>query len=117
MRVGIIQHQIVLPTSAPIAEQRNAIFKKIGKIISLAAEANVNIVCLQEAWCKTIFCKILKYLTYFQFYKEKYICFTAMPFVFCTREKFPWCEFAESIENGPSTTFLKDVFKIEINTR
>lgn len=55
MRVGIIQHQIVLPTSAPIAEQRNAIFKKIGKIISLAAEANVNIVCLQEAWCKTIF--------------------------------------------------------------
>lgn len=34
----------------------------------------------------------------------------AMPFVFCTREKFPWCEFAESVENGPSTTFLKNVF-------
>lgn len=32
-----------------------------------------------------------------------------MPFVFCTREKFPWCEFAESVENGPSTMFLKDV--------
>lgn len=33
-----------------------------------------------------------------------------MPFVFCTREKFPWCEFAESVENGPSTMFLKEVF-------
>lgn len=32
-----------------------------------------------------------------------------MPFVFCTREKFPWCEFAESVETGPTTLFLKDV--------
>lgn len=32
-----------------------------------------------------------------------------MPFVFCTREKFPWCQLAESVENGPSTTFLKKV--------
>lgn len=54
VRVGVIQHQIVLPTSAPIIEQRNAIYKKIGKIISLAAEANVNILCLQEAWRKTV---------------------------------------------------------------
>lgn len=37
------------------------------------------------------------------------LCFLAMPFVFCTREKFPWCEFAESVTDGPSTTFLKDV--------
>lgn len=54
VRVGVIQHQIVLPTSAPIIEQRNAIYKKIGKIISLAAEVNVNILCLQEAWRKTV---------------------------------------------------------------
>lgn len=32
-----------------------------------------------------------------------------MPFAFCTREKFPWCQLAESVENGPSTTFLKKV--------
>lgn len=32
-----------------------------------------------------------------------------MPFAFCTREKFPWCQFSESVENGPSTTFLKKV--------
>jgi beta-ureidopropionase len=30
-----------------------------------------------------------------------------MPFAFCTREKYPWLEFAESAEDGPSTLFLK----------
>lgn len=66
MRVGVIQHQIVLPTSAPIADQRHAIYKKIGQIISLAAGANVNVLCLQEAWRKTFNDKylILKILFY-----------------------------------------------------
>lgn len=32
-----------------------------------------------------------------------------MPFAFCTREKYPWCEFAESAEHGASTVFIKDV--------
>ena len=32
-----------------------------------------------------------------------------MPFAFCTREKFPWCEFAESAENGPTTAMLQEV--------
>ena len=32
-----------------------------------------------------------------------------MPFAFCTREKVPWCEFAESAENGPTTLFLAEV--------
>lgn len=32
-----------------------------------------------------------------------------MPFAFCTREKHPWCQFAESAENGPSTEFLRTV--------
>jgi len=31
---------------------------------------------------------------------------TAMPFAFCTREKYPWCEFAEDAETGPTTMFL-----------
>ncbi len=33
----------------------------------------------------------------------------AMPFAFCTREKKPWCDFAESAEDGPSTHFLQGV--------
>ncbi|CAH1400649.1 unnamed protein product [Nezara viridula] len=34
-----------------------------------------------------------------------------MPFAFYTREKSPWCEFAESAEDGPTTNFLKPLCK------
>ena len=33
----------------------------------------------------------------------------AMPFAFCTREKHPWTQFAESAETGASTVFLSEV--------
>jgi len=52
-------------------------------MIENAGMAGANIVCLQEAW--------------------------TMPFAFCTREKHPWCEFAESAETGPSTLFLAEL--------
>lgn len=83
VRVGLIQHSIVIPTDRPIAEQRLAIFKKIQKIIESAASENVNILCLEEAW--------------------------SMPFAFCTREKQPWCEFAENALTGPSIVFLTEL--------
>ena len=34
---------------------------------------------------------------------------TACPFFFCTREKLPWTEFAESAEEGITTTLVKEV--------
>lgn len=34
-----------------------------------------------------------------------------MPFAFCTREKYPWCEFAEEAETGPTTMFLSKFAK------
>lgn len=37
----------------------------------------------------------------------------AMPFAFCTREKQPWCEFAESAETGPTTQMLQEVQPFE----
>ncbi|XP_032679227.1 beta-ureidopropionase [Odontomachus brunneus] len=80
VRVGLLQHSIVLPTTATIKDQRNAIYEKIESYLSYAAVAEVQILCLQEAW--------------------------NMPFAFCTREKYPWCEFAEDAEIGPSTIFL-----------
>lgn len=80
VRVGLIQHSIELPTTDHIQDQRNAIYKKIESYINYAASCDVNILCLQEAW--------------------------NMPFAFCTREKYPWCEFAEDVENGPTTTLL-----------
>ncbi|KAK5980640.1 hypothetical protein GCK32_014851 [Trichostrongylus colubriformis] len=55
-------------------------------MIEAAALAGANIVCLQETWM--------------------------MPFAFCTRERLPWTEFAESAENGPTTKFLAEVYLI-----
>lgn len=34
-----------------------------------------------------------------------------MPFAFCTREKYPWCEFAENAETGPTTVCLSKLAK------
>ncbi|XP_037941757.1 beta-ureidopropionase [Teleopsis dalmanni] len=85
VRIGAIQNSIELPTTEPIEKQREAIWEKIRKILKAAAAANVNIVCMQEAW--------------------------TMPFAFCTREKFPWCEFAEEAENGPTTKMLQELAK------
>ncbi|XP_059055594.1 uncharacterized protein LOC131849521 [Achroia grisella] len=82
IRVGIIQHSIAVSTDKSIVEQRQAIFEKISMIIEAAGDEGVNILCLQEAW--------------------------SMPFAFCTREKQPWCEFAESAHNGPSYQFLRE---------
>ncbi|KAJ1523835.1 hypothetical protein ONE63_010393 [Megalurothrips usitatus] len=83
VRVGLIQNQIVLPTDRPIKEQRDAIHQRIATIVKAAAEGRVNILCLQEAW--------------------------TMPFAFCTREKKPWCEFAEPAEDGVTTELVKDL--------
>lgn len=85
VRIGAIQNKIILPTDAPIIKQRDAIFERVGKLIHAAYLGGCNIVCLQEAW--------------------------TMPFAFCTREKQPWTEFAESARDGPSTLFLKDLAK------
>ncbi|XP_072938376.1 beta-ureidopropionase-like [Epargyreus clarus] len=84
VRVGIIQHSIAIPTDIfPIDKQREAIFVKVRKMIETGVNEGANIICLQEAW--------------------------SMPFAFCTREKQPWCEFAESAEEGASILFLKQL--------
>jgi beta-ureidopropionase len=83
VRIAAIQNRIVLPTTAPINDQRTALHKRIEKMIEAAAMADAKIICFQEAW--------------------------TMPFAFCTREKSPWCEFAESAEDGPTTRFLQEL--------
>ncbi|GJP56487.1 hypothetical protein CLOM_g15554 [Closterium sp. NIES-68] len=70
VRAALVQNRIVLPTTAPFAEQRSAIMSRVTEIINIAASCGVKILCLQEAW--------------------------PMPFAFCTREKH-WCEFAEVV--------------------
>ncbi|PIO70152.1 hydrolase, carbon-nitrogen family [Teladorsagia circumcincta] len=87
VRVAVIQNAIVLPTTAPVDEQKKALHYKIGLMIEAAAMAGANIVCLQETWM--------------------------MPFAFCTRERLPWTEFAESAEHGPTTKFLSEQISVE----
>ncbi|XP_025834218.1 beta-ureidopropionase-like [Agrilus planipennis] len=81
VRMAALQTKLPLPTTAPVIEMRAAIWKRAEEAIELAAKAKVNIFCLQELW--------------------------TMPYFFCTREKQPWCEFAEPAENGPTTKFLQ----------
>ncbi|XP_077995265.1 beta-ureidopropionase-like [Glandiceps talaboti] len=85
VRVGLIQNKIVLPTTAPVLEQVEALHQRIGEMVEAAALCNVNIICFQEAW--------------------------TMPFAFCTREKQPWGEFAESAETGITTKFCQELAK------
>ena len=86
VRVGLIQNKIVNPTTDDVKAQKHAIFQRIEKIIDAAGASGVNVLCLQEAW--------------------------TMPFAFCTREKQPWCEFAEPAnEGGESTKFLSHLAK------
>mmetsp|Transcript_2382 Transcript_2382/g.3986 ORF Transcript_2382/g.3986 Transcript_2382/m.3986 type:complete len:397 (-) Transcript_2382:233-1423(-) len=80
VKIGLIQNRIVLPTTAPYIEQRQAIHDRVGEMIDAAGALGVQVLCLQEAW--------------------------HMPFAFCTREK-QWCEFAECAETGPSTQFCQ----------
>eukprot|EP01096_Ripella_sp_DP13-Kostka_P001380 TRINITY_DN11617_c0_g1_i1.p1 TRINITY_DN11617_c0_g1~~TRINITY_DN11617_c0_g1_i1.p1 ORF type:complete len:416 (-),score=147.19 TRINITY_DN11617_c0_g1_i1:65-1231(-) len=85
VRVGVVQNSIVLGTEEPLLDQYKAIEAKVGRIIEAAALMGVNVLCLQEAW--------------------------TCPFFFCTRERYPWSEFAESAEDGMSTRFLKELAK------
>ncbi|KAI8434051.1 hypothetical protein MSG28_012201 [Choristoneura fumiferana] len=80
VKLGLVQHSIVLLTDQPIKLQRDAIFRKIEKFVQTAAKEGVQILCLEETW--------------------------SMPFFLGTREKDRWSEFAESAENGPSVSFL-----------
>lgn len=85
VRVGLVQNGLPLPTTAPVIEQRNALHRRISTIASAAHLMGTNILCFQETW--------------------------TMPYAFCTREKSPWCEFAENAETGPTTTFCQQLAK------
>lgn len=53
--MAAIQHSIVLPTNAPIYEQKSKIFTKVKEMIDKAAELGANIICLPETWSKKKF--------------------------------------------------------------
>lgn len=47
VRVGLIQNSIALPTTAPLSDQKRAIFEKLRPIIDAAGASGVNVLCLQ----------------------------------------------------------------------
>jgi len=85
VKIGVIQNSIVLPTSHPIDLQYKAIQDKIEVMIEAAGALGVNVLCLQETW--------------------------HMPFAFCTRERYPWVEFAQSAEHGVAVQFIQRMAK------
>lgn len=68
--VAAVQFQWPSATDAPIHVQRIAAQTRVKELIVAAGRAGAQVLCLQEAW--------------------------PMPFAFCTREREPWCEFAEA---------------------
>jgi dihydropyrimidinase len=85
VRLGAIQNKIVLPTTDSISKQKQAIMDRVGQLIEAAYHSKVNVIGLQECW--------------------------TCPFFMCTREKYPWVNFAESALNGSSTQFLRGLAK------
>ncbi|XP_017774693.1 PREDICTED: beta-ureidopropionase [Nicrophorus vespilloides] len=85
VRVGVFQNATPLETWAPIEQQRHAFYGMAKRALLTAFCSGVNVFCFQEAW--------------------------NMPFAFCTREKYPWCEYAEAAEDGPTTVFLQQLAK------
>ncbi|CAH1118660.1 unnamed protein product [Phaedon cochleariae] len=83
VRVGLFQHKIPIPTWSPMKEMREAMYQMARDVLEVAYRGGVNVFCFQEAW--------------------------NMPFAFCTREKHPWCEYAEDAQHGPTTRFLSEL--------
>jgi beta-ureidopropionase len=52
VKIAAVQHAVSAPLTDPISEQKRKTFEKVGKIIDAAAAEGVNILCLQELWCK-----------------------------------------------------------------
>lgn len=50
VRIGAIQNKIVLPTTAPVSQQREALHQRIEQIVNAASLCGINIICLQECW-------------------------------------------------------------------
>lgn len=86
VRIAVVQNAIVRPTTDPVKEQIEALHQRVLREMTEAAYlCGTNVICYQEAW--------------------------TCPFFFCTREKLPWTEFAESAEDGITTTLVKEAAK------
>lgn len=77
MRIGAVQHEIKLPTDTPVKKFLDKAHEWATEVVKAAHLSGVNVICFQELW--------------------------NAPFFLCTREKYPWVEYAEDFENGPTS--------------
>ena len=56
--MAVVQNAIVLPTTAPIAEQIRALHARIQLIVQAAAHSGVNVICFQETWSTYTHCRL-----------------------------------------------------------
>ena len=47
VKIAALQNQILLPTTAPVKEQKQALMNRIKEMIEIAALEKANIICLQ----------------------------------------------------------------------
>ncbi len=100
-----------------------ALHERIGEMTKAAYLCGTNVICYQEAWGKFFTPTVTEVHTHdycVMWYHDIEKCHIfaylfvlfhsiAMPFFFCTREKLPWGEFAETVENGPTTKLVQEV--------
>ena len=85
VRIGAVQNTIKADTSAPVSQQMDALHEWMAEVCAAAHECGVNVLGLQECWTG--------------------------PFFYCTREKEPWLEFAESAVHGPTAQVVNELAK------
>ena len=77
-------------------------------VIKIVYCSRINCTVVGYNYINKIISSVYHYLIFIQ--KLHYwLLILAMPFAFCTREKMPWCEFAESAEHGPTTRLMQEV--------
>lgn len=91
--------------------QIDAMHSRVGEMVEVAAMCGVNVVCFQETWSERSPWSGTSHCDTSQSQRTPTCLLlpTAMPFAFCTREKEPWTEFAESAEEGGTTRFCQEV--------
>lgn len=114
IRVAAIQHSIVLPTTAELNAQRDALLTKIADLIRAAAASHANIICLAETWSRFDQKSFIRVRNFSMMNSMIGIHYTDMPFGLATQEMKPWVDFAEHAENGPTTQFLMKVTKCNL---
>ena len=114
MRVGLVQHGIQLPTSAPFAEQRQ-VRRRVRH--GRPAHTDACSTAARMTWralpppLQAIHTRVRQLMDAAGAAGVQVLClqeFWPCPFFFCTRER-QWLELAESAEEGPSTRLCQEL--------